>query len=126
VTYVVDTDILRDHLRERGPATRTLEDALRSGRRVAASVLTRVELRRSARPEQLAAIDALDVLVDWVPVDHEIAALAEQHASRLGHAHPELDASAFIVAATAERLDGELLTGRADRFPMYPRLRPIP
>jgi predicted nucleic acid-binding protein len=123
VTYLVDTGILLDHLRAGRDATRCLEDALRSGRRVAGSVLTRVELRRAARPDGLAAIEGLERLIDWVAVDHEIAALAQQHAERYGRSHPEIGPVDYVVAATAERLDATLLTRNVRAFPMFPDLR---
>ena len=122
MTYVVDTDVLLDHLRAEAEATRCLEDALRSGRRVAGSVVTRIELRRGALPHEMAAIEAVERLLDWVAVDHEIAALAEQHAERFGRAFPDVRLADYIVGATAERLDGELLTRSALRFPMFPDL----
>ena len=124
VTYVVDTGVLVDHLRAEPAATRCLEDALRSGRRVAGSVLTRVELRRGAQPHEMAAIEAVERLLDWVAVDHEIAALAEQHAERFGASHPEISPVDYVVGATAERLDGELITRSSARFPMFPALQP--
>jgi predicted nucleic acid-binding protein len=124
VTYVVDTGILVDHLRDEPAATKCLEGALRSGRRVAGSVLTRVELRRGAQPHELVAIEGVERLLDWVAVDHEIAALAEQHAERFGSSHPDISAVDYVVGATAERLDGDLLTRSAARFPMFPQLAP--
>lgn len=124
MTYVVDTGVLVDHLRDEPAATKCLEDALRSGRRVAGSVLSRVELRRGAEPHEMAAIEAVERLLDWVAVDHEIAALAEQHAERYGASHPDVTAVDYVVGATAERLDGELLTRSAARFPMFPALAP--
>ena len=122
MTYLVDTGILFDHLRDEPAATRCLEDALKSGRRVAGSVLTRVELRRHAEPHELAAIEAVERLLDWVAVDHEIAALAQAHAERFGRSHPDVGPVDYVIGATAERLDGELLTRSAERFPMFPRL----
>jgi predicted nucleic acid-binding protein len=122
VTYVVDTQVLVDHLRSGPAATRCLEDALRSGRRVAGSVLTRVELRRGAAPHEMAMIEAVERLLDWVAVDHEIAALAQAHAERYGGTHPDIGAIDYVIGATAERLDGELLTRSSDRFPMFPDL----
>jgi predicted nucleic acid-binding protein len=124
VTYVVDTEILLDHLRAQAAATKCLEDALRSGRRVAGSVLTRVQLRREAPPHEMAAIEAVERLLDWVAVDHEIAALAQQHAERFGRSHPHVGPVDYVIGATAERLDGELLTRSSDRFPMFPQLAP--
>ncbi len=124
MTYLVDTGILVDHLRDEPAATKCLEDALRSGRRVAGSVLTRVELRREAEPHELAAIEAVERLLDWVAVDHQIALIAEQHAERYSSSHPEVATTAYVVAATAERLSAELLTSRSERFPMFPDLAP--
>jgi hypothetical protein len=123
VTVVLDTDVLIDHLRQHDPATRTFVAAVGSGRRVAASVLTRVEVRRGSRPHQAAAIDDLDVFVDWVPVDHEIAAIAAAHAERFGKTHGA-DAIDYVIGATAERLDADLLTRNVRHFPMFPDLRP--
>jgi predicted nucleic acid-binding protein len=122
MTYLVDTGILVDHLHAEPAATRCLEDALRSGRRVAGSVLTRVELRRDAQPHELAAIEAVERLLDWVAVDHEIAARAQAHAERFGHSHPHIGPVDYVIGATAERLDGELLTVNSDHFPMFPDL----
>jgi predicted nucleic acid-binding protein len=122
MTYVVDTEVLVDHLRADAAATKCLESALRSGRRVAGSVLTRVELRRGAQPHELVAIEALERLLDWVAVDHEIAALAEQHAERFGALHPDVGPIDYVIGATAERLDGELLARSPARFPMFPEL----
>jgi predicted nucleic acid-binding protein len=118
----VDTGVLVDHLRAEPAATKCLEDALRSGRRVAGSVLTRVELRRDVSPHELQAVEAVERLLDWVAVDHEIAALAQAHAERYGRSHPDIGPVDYVIGATAERLDAELLTVNSRRFPMFPRL----
>ena len=123
MTFVLDTNVLVDHLRHRDEATAVIADALRSGRRVTASVLSRVELRKGARPEQAAALEALEALVEWVPVDHAIAGIAAEHAERYG-GDGAIDVNDFVVAATARRLDADLLTCEVDRFPMFPALQP--
>jgi predicted nucleic acid-binding protein len=104
VTVLLDTDVLVDHLRGDAAATALFRDATAAGRRVAASVLTRIELHRAsgASPQ---ALDSLDVFVDWVPVDHAIAAMAVEHAERHGE-----DAVRCVIAATARRLGADLLT----------------
>ncbi len=121
MTVVFDTNVLVDHLRRRPTATATLLDALRSGRRVTASVMSRVEVRRGSRAHQAEGIDELDVFIDWVPVDHAIAARAAAHAERFGASHGA-DAVDYVVAATAERLDADLLTRNVRDFPMFPDL----
>jgi predicted nucleic acid-binding protein len=106
VTFVVDTQVLADHLRAEPRATAAFEGALRSGRRIAGSVLTRIELRRGAGGDEISAIEALELVVDWVAVDHEIAEIAARHAERDGGAH---DPVTYVIAATAERLGADLL-----------------
>lgn len=124
MTFVVDTDVLIDHLRSNPAATDAFRRALRSGRRVAGSVLTRVELWRGARPEEVPAIEAVEALVDWVPVDHEIAAGAVHHAERFGRSDGAIDVPDYVIASTAERLDADLLTRNVRHFPMFPELEP--
>lgn len=123
MTFVVDTNVLVDFLRRDEAATESFLGALATGRRMASSVMTRVEVRRGSRPHQTATIDDLDRFVDWVPVDHAIAYLASSHAERFGRTHGG-DAVDYVVAATAERLDAELLTRNVRDFPMFPDLQP--
>jgi len=122
VTFVVDTNVLIDHLRRRPEATAVVADALRSTRRVTCSVLSRVELRKGARPHQAAGLEALEDIVEWVPVDHEIAALAAHHAERLGRSHAAIDTTDYVIASTAERLGADVLTKNVHHFPMFPDL----
>ncbi len=121
MTFVVDTTLLADHLRARDGATRAFDAALTSGRRVAASVLSRVELRRGARPHELEAIETVDLLLDWVPVDHAIASAAADLATRYGDGVTTVD---YVIAATTQRINADLLTREVERFPMYPDLQP--
>ncbi len=121
MTVVLATDVLVDHLRHGAAATAAVRDAAAAGRRVTASVLSRVEVHRAASPSLLAALEALDVFVDWVPVDHVIARRAAEHAERFGELTGPV---ACVIAATAERLDADLLTCDVADFPMFPDLAP--
>ena len=121
MTFVVDTSMLLDHLRSVPGATDAFDRALSSGRRVTGSVLSRTELRRGARPNELPAIETVEILLDWVPVDHEIATAAADFALRHGAA---LDTVDYVIAATTQRLGADLLTREVERFPMFPELQP--
>jgi hypothetical protein len=123
MTYVIDTNILIDHLRATGPATTLFMRTLASGRRVTGSVLTRVELWRGTRSSEASALVAVEAVVDWVPVDHAITTAAARHAERFGRSHGG-DAVDYVIAATAERLGAELLTRNVRDFPMFPDLEP--
>lgn len=121
MTYVVDATLLLDHLHASPGATRAFDDALASGRRLTASVLTRIELRRELSDEHgRAAVEAVDLLLDWIAVDHEIANTAADLALRHGATLPAVD---LVVAATAQRLGADLLTSDPARYPMFPALR---
>lgn len=120
MTYVVDTCVLEDHLRAVPGATDAFDRALASGRRVTGSVLSRTELRRTARPHELAAIETVEILLDWVPVDHEIASGAADLAARHGDGVETVD---YVIAATALRLGADLLTRDVAAFPMFGELR---
>ncbi len=121
MTVVLATDVLLDHLRRGAEATAAVRGAAASGRRVTASVLSRVELHRGLRAELHSAAAALDVFVDWVPVDHVIARRAAEHAEEFG---ARVDTTRCVIAATAERLDADLLTCDVRDFPMFPDLEP--
>ena len=116
MTFVLDTCVLEDHLHDVRGATEAFDRALASGRRVTGSVLTRTELRRGARPHELPAIETLEILLDWVPVDHEIAAGAADLALRFGDRSTTVE---YVIAATAQRLGADLLTRDVARFPMF-------
>lgn len=120
MTYVVDATLLLDHLRSSAGATRAFDDALASGRRLTASVLTRIELRRGLAESARPAVEAVDLLLDWIAVDHEIAAAAADLALRHGDGVPSVD---YVVAATAQRLGADLLTRDPARYPMFAGLR---
>ncbi len=122
MTYLLGTDVLLDHLHDRRAATDAIARAVRSGRRVTASVLTRVELRRRVRVEQSAGLEALEALVEWVPVDHAIAAIAAELAERFGPDDDSISLADYVVAATAQRFDADLLTCDVKQFPMFPNL----
>jgi predicted nucleic acid-binding protein len=122
LTYLLGTDVLLDHLHDRRAATDAIGRALRSGRRVTASVLTRVELRRRAGMEHAAALEALEGLVEWVPVDHAIAGIAAELAERYGAGDETVALADYVVAATAQRIDADLLTCNVQQFPMFPNL----
>ena len=119
MTFVIDTSLLVDHLRSVPGATEAFDRALASGRRVTGSVLTRTELRRGVGPQDMAAVETLEILLDWVPVDHEIATGAADLALRFGERIATVD---YVIAATTQRLGADLLTREVDHFPMFPDL----
>ena len=116
--------MLIDHLRGDEAARRTLASAARQGERLAASVVTKVEVLAGMRPEEEPPTHRLLSAVDWIAVDDAIAEQAGSLASRFLRSHPGVDPVDFIIAATAERHEAVLWTRNVKHFPMIPDLAP--
>jgi predicted nucleic acid-binding protein len=63
---------LIDHLRGDDRARRLVREAIRSGARVAASVLTKVEILAGVRPYETEATRRLLDRLEWIAVDDEM------------------------------------------------------
>lgn len=120
---VIDTSVLIDHLRGAPRAHRALTEVKAKGGTPAASVLTKVEILAGMRSGERPEIRRLIGTLDWHEVDDELAERAGALACQFLRSHPGIDVVDFVVAATAERLGADLLTGNRKRFPMFPNLR---
>ncbi len=122
MAIIVDTSVLIDHLRGEEAARAALRGATAAGERLAASVLTKVEVLAGMRvPEERATRRLLDSL-DWIEVDGELAERAGVLANRFLPSHPGVDPVDYVIAATAELLDARLWTRNIRHFPMFPQL----
>ncbi|MDP8931388.1 MAG: type II toxin-antitoxin system VapC family toxin [Actinomycetota bacterium] len=122
MTVLIDTSVLIDHLRGNPDARQALTMAADDGERLAASVVTKVEVLAGMRPEEEAATRRLLDVLDWIPVDDAIAEHAGQLANRYLRSHPGVDPVDSIIAATADTLDAALWTRNLKHFPMFPQL----
>lgn len=124
MTVVVDTSVLVDHLRGDARAQVALTGAVERGETLTSSVLTKVEVLAGMRTgEEPVTRRLLDSLV-WAEVDDAIAERAGGLASHYLRSHPGIDPVDYVIAATVEHLDGELLTRNVKHFPMFPDLAP--
>jgi hypothetical protein len=118
---VVDTTVLVDHLRGR----RQAHDYLASLADVPiCSEVTRVEILTGLRSQERKAAERLFAVVDWVPVNEEIARRAGELGRRYRRSHPGLSLADLVVGATAMELGGRVATLNVRHFPMFPRLQP--
>lgn len=122
MTVLVDTSVLIDHLRGNTDARQALRTAADSGRRVAASVVTKVEVLAGMRPPEEDQTRRLLDVIDWVQVDDPIAEQAGALANQYLRSHPGVDPIDYIIAATAQALDADLWTTNLKHFPMFPQL----
>jgi len=122
MVVVVDTSVLIDHLRGDQNAHHALRAAARSGERLTASVLTKVEILAGMRASEERATRGLMDSLDLVEVDNQIAERAGQLANRYLRSHPGVDPVDYVVAATALQLGADLWTRNVKHFPMFPEL----
>ena len=89
--------MLIDHLRGEEAAREALRGATAAGERLAASVLTKVEVLAGMRvPEERATRRLLDSL-DWIAVDDELAERAGALANRYLPSHPGVDPVDYVM-----------------------------
>lgn len=121
---VLDTSIAVDHLRGRPAAVGLLRDLVESGEEIAASELVRFELIAGVHEEERDALEELFKVPSWVPVDAEIARLAGDLARQFRKSHRGIDDADYLIAATTQVLDADLLTTNVRHFPMLTGLKP--
>jgi predicted nucleic acid-binding protein len=122
MTLIVDTSVLVDHLRGDERARNVLAEAARVGQRLAASVLTKVEILAGMRPHEERGTRQLLDSLDLIDVDDVVAEQAGMLANRYLRSHPGVDPVDYVIAATAQHLGADLLTRNVKHFPMFPGL----
>jgi predicted nucleic acid-binding protein len=122
VTAVADTSVLIDYLRGHDRARRLIEGTMHAGHRVAASVLTKVEILGWTRPTEEAGTRATLGQIAWIEVSDSLAEGAAAFLARFGRSHSGIELTDYVIAATAVRLDAPLWTHNVKHFPMFPDL----
>ncbi|WP_131786013.1 type II toxin-antitoxin system VapC family toxin [Protofrankia symbiont of Coriaria ruscifolia] len=122
MAIVVDTSVLIDHLRGDQGARDALRKAAGAGERLAASVLTKVEILAGMRASEERVTRRLLDTLDLIGVDDAIAERAGILANHYLRSHPGVDPVDYVIAATAQHLDAELWTRNLKHFPMFPGL----
>jgi hypothetical protein len=122
VTRLFDSTVLIAHLRGERAATDLLRAAVTDG--ALASVLSRVEIEGGMRSDERADVARLFTAVRLEPVTDSIASRAGAMLRRFRRSHSGIDLVDYVVAATAEELDAELMTLNVRHFPMFEGLAP--
>lgn len=120
--YLLDSDILIEHLRGRQQAASYIL-TLKSQGELLVSAVTVAELFAGVRQEgDKDAIDALLRLARIIPVDEPIAIQGGLYRQRYGKTHGTglMDA---LIAATAEEVGANLVTFNRRHFPMIADLQ---
>lgn len=118
-----DSTVLIAHLRGVDHATALLREAVREGE-AGCSVLSRVEIEGGMRSAERAAVARLFASLRLEPVTDAIARRAGEHLRAYRRSHPGVDLVDYVIAATAELQDADLLTLNVKHFPMVRGLKP--
>ena len=89
----------------------------------ACSEVTRIEATRGLRSHQRGPAEKLFRQIEFVDVDEGIARRAGELGRRWGRSHTGIGVADLAVAATVERMGGELATANVKHFPMFPGLQ---
>jgi len=118
-----DTTVLIAHLRGVSAATELLRDAVRRDE-AACSVLSRMEIEGGMRAGGRSEVSRLFSALRLEPVTDLIARRAGEHLRAHRRSHPGIDVVDYVIAATAEVHDAQLLTLNVKHFPMLGDLAP--
>ncbi len=111
-----------DHLRGEAAAHDALRRATATGDRLAASVLTKVEVLAGMRASEEGATRLLLDSLDWIEVDDELAERACVLASKCLPSHAGVDPVDYVIAAPVERHEARLWARNVRHFPMFAEL----
>ena len=115
---LLDSTVLIDVLRGSSPAIRFLEDAVVSEDELWSVSVVRTEVLTGMRKREETATRRLLNVVEWLPVDIELADAAGQLARTWIKSHPGVDTVDYLLAAAAQALRARLCTSNIRHFPM--------
>ncbi len=115
--FLIDTDVLIDHLRGYPQAKLYLGEKHKEGDTLYCSVITRAELFSGLRPGEEDKVRAVLNNLEEVPIDHVIAEKAGNYRREFGKSHNLLLPDA-LIAAVAKVKDAALVTLNIKHFPM--------
>lgn len=118
MSVLVDTSVLIDVLRGEAAAAEILRDARLDGP-LHASEVTRLEVLAGMRAAEETPTRALLAVLNWRPLDAQVAEVAGELGRRWLPGNRGIDAADLAIAATAVLLDAPLLTRNVKHFPMF-------
>lgn len=121
MSYVLDTTVLIDHLRNDPSATRFLFGLTEVPW---CCELTRTEVVRGLRSAERAGAERLFAQLEWVPVTERLAREAGELGRRYRRRHPGISTIDLVIAAAANDLQLPVATHNVRHFPMFRGLRP--
>jgi hypothetical protein len=121
---LLDTSVAIDHLRGLPNAVQMLSGLIEAEELLLASEVVRFELLAGVRKGEVEMLEQFFAALSWVPVGEEVARVAGALAQRHRRSHSGIDDTDYLIAATAQLLEADLLTTNVRHFPMLAGLEP--
>lgn len=115
--YLIDTDILVDHLRGETKATDTLHSLFMEAEPLFSSVICEAEIFANLRPDEVEAAESLFRYIKTLPVDSKVARQAGAYRQRFAKSH-RVEVPDALIAATAKLNRAKLVTRNKKHYPM--------
>lgn len=115
--YLIDTDIIIDHLRGEEKARDFLRQIRSEGSDILYSVITKAELYSGVRPKEVKKVARLLSSMEEVRIDGEIAVDAGRYRNKFYSSHGLLLPDA-LIAASAKKAGAVLITLNKRHYPM--------
>ena len=113
-----DSTLLIDHLRGVAEATELVSGAIRRESALC-SALSRVEIEGGMRSEERFGVRQMFAQLAIEPVTSEIAGRAAELMREYRRSHVGIDIADYVIAATAEAREAQLMTLNVKHFPMF-------
>lgn len=115
--YLIDTDVIIDHLRGEEEARDLLKGIKVKDAHILYSVITKAELYAGVRPRDEEGVKRLLESMDEVGINGEIAEAGGRYKNRFHASHGLLLPDA-LIAASAKRVRATLVTLNRKHYPM--------
>ncbi|RMD59323.1 type II toxin-antitoxin system VapC family toxin [Candidatus Parcubacteria bacterium] len=116
-SYLIDSDVLIDHLRGYRQALDFLNSLFQDGAEVYFSVISEAEIYSNVRPGEISAVRALFSSLTRLDVSGEIARKAGEYRAQYLPSH-SLALPDALIAATAFVVGADLITRNVRHYPM--------
>ena len=116
-SFLMDSDILIDHLRKDKNALDFLEIEIEHGSLLFVSVISRVEIYAGIKKGEEGIVKSLFEMLTSVDVDVAIADRAGEYLRKFGKSHA-LNIGDSLIAATAKEMGLRLITRNVKHYPM--------
>ncbi|MBA3779348.1 MAG: type II toxin-antitoxin system VapC family toxin [Chloroflexi bacterium] len=117
--FLIDTNILIDHLRGRPEAHALLAKAVEDGQELWGITVTRTEVLAGMRASEEPPTLELLAQLRWLDVTSGLADEAGMLARLHHRSHPGIETVDYLIAAATQALEADLQTLNVKHFPMF-------